>query len=114
VGVLAPIGNVVAGTLGDRFGRKRTIVAGITTNALAGALFYNTGGIWIPPGWGAMLISSMLILVLFAALGTELFPTSYRSPAACVRWSPPWARRWGCGRKASSTRSSAATAAPSR
>jgi MFS family permease len=85
VGVLAPIGNVIAGALGDRFGRKRIMIAGIVTNSLAVALFYNTRGAWIPPLWGAMLISLMLILVLFAALGTELFPTSYRSTASGVR-----------------------------
>jgi MFS family permease len=85
VGVVAPIGNVIAGALGDRFGRKRMMITGIITNALAVALFYNTGGVWIPPLWGAMLVSLMLILVLFAALGTELFPTSYRSTASGVR-----------------------------
>ncbi len=85
VGVVAPIGNVMAGALGDRFGRKRVIMAGIVSNTAAIALFYNTTGPWIPPMFGFMLLTLTIVLVLFAALGSELFPTSYRSTASGVR-----------------------------
>jgi len=82
---LAPIGNVVGGSLADRFGRKRVLAASILLNAAAIGLFYNTGGRWIPPIFGVMLLTLTMSLVLFAALGSELFPTSYRSTASGVR-----------------------------
>jgi putative MFS transporter len=85
VGVLAPIGNVVAGALGDRFGRKRVMILGLFANAAAVALFYNTAGLWVPPAWGLMVFTVTMVEVLFAALGSELFPTSYRSTASGVR-----------------------------
>ncbi len=85
VGVLSPIGNVVAGALGDRFGRKRVMILGLFANAAAVALFYNTAGLWVPPAWGLMVFTVTMVEVLFAALGSELFPTSYRSTASGVR-----------------------------
>jgi len=85
VGVLAPIGNVVAGRLADRFGRKRVMIVGMLVNSLSIALFYNTRGVWVPPVWGLMLLTLTMVLILFAALGSELFPTSYRSTASGVR-----------------------------
>jgi putative MFS transporter len=85
VGIVAPIGNVAAGVMGDRFGRKRVMITGIFVNAAATALFYNAAGAWVPVGWALMLLSLTMILVLFAALGAELFPTSYRSTASGVR-----------------------------
>lgn len=85
VGAAAPIGNLAAGLLGDRFGRKRVMIIGIFLNAAATAAFYNTTGIWVPLAWSMMLLSLTMILVLFAALGAELFPTSYRSTASGVR-----------------------------
>lgn len=85
VGIVAPIGNVAAGSLGDRFGRKPVMILGLVVNALMIALFYNTSGLWIPPVWGLMLMTLAMVLMLYAALGSELFPTSYRSTAAGVR-----------------------------
>jgi predicted MFS family arabinose efflux permease len=85
IGIMAPIGNIIAGALGDRFGRKRIMIGGILLNAVAVALFYNTDGFWLPLVWGLMVLSLTLVLVLFAALGSELFPTSYRSTASGVR-----------------------------
>jgi putative MFS transporter len=85
IGVLAPIGNVVAGSLGDRFGRKRIMIAGSLVNAAAIAGFYHVAGFWVPLTWGLMVMTLTMVLVLFAALGGELFPTSYRSTASGVR-----------------------------
>lgn len=85
VGVVAPLGNVAAGLMGDRFGRKPVIVIGFIVNAAMIALFYNTSGIWVPPVWGVMLATLTMLLALFQALGSELFPTSYRSTASGIR-----------------------------
>jgi MFS family permease len=84
-GVAAPIGNLVAGVLGDRYGRKWIMVGGLILHAGAVAIFYNAGGVWVPLAWSTMVFSMMLVNVLFAALGAELFPTSYRSTASGVR-----------------------------
>jgi len=85
VGVVAPIGNVFAGLLGDRFGRKWVMIAGLILNAIAVWLFYNGSGALVPIGWALMIFTLTLVLVLFQALGAELFPTSYRSTASGVR-----------------------------
>jgi len=85
MGALAPIGNVVAGRLADRFGRKGVIIVSLVANAGTIALFFNTNGVWVPPVFGLMLFTVTMVLVLFAALGSELFPTSYRSTASGVR-----------------------------
>ncbi len=85
VGIVAPIGNVVAGSLGDRFGRKPIMISSVLVNAVMVALFYNVSGMWIPLVWGFMLVTLAMILMLYAAIGNELFPTSYRSTASGVR-----------------------------
>src|SRR5262249_51456189 len=53
-GVAAPIGNIVAGVLGDRYGRKGIMVTGLVLNAGAVAAFYNAGGFWAPVAWSLM------------------------------------------------------------
>ncbi len=85
VGVVVPIGNVVGGSLGDRLGRKRVIVSALIGNAAAVLLFYHAQGVWVPLSWGLMNMTIPIVTVLFAALGSELFPTSYRSTASGVR-----------------------------
>ena len=85
VGVLGLLGNVVAGVLGDRFGRKRVLVTCLLANGAAAALFYNLSGWVVPLLWGFMAMTVTMVLVLFGALGSELFPTSYRSTASGVR-----------------------------
>ena len=85
VGALVPLGNIAGGVLGDRFGRKRVMIGALIANAAAIALFYNTGGPLVPVAWGLMMLSLAIVVVLFSALGSELFPTSYRSTASGVR-----------------------------
>lgn len=85
IGVFGLLGNLVAGALGDRYGRKRVLIAGLLLNGSAAAAFYNFEGWLVPLAWGAMVMTVTMIIVLFAALGSELFPTSYRSTASGVR-----------------------------
>ncbi len=82
VGIL---GNVYAGLLGDRFGRKPVMCAGMVLNALAIVGFYNASGWILPPLWVLAVFTITGVGVLFKALGSELFPTSYRSTASGMR-----------------------------
>jgi len=85
VGVTAPVGNIVAGWLGDRWGRKRVLVWAMLANGLSVAGFYNLSGVGVPLAFGVMLLSLQIVSPLFAALGAEVFPTSCRSTASGVR-----------------------------
>lgn len=85
VGVVAPVGNLLAGWLGDRWGRKRVLVVAMAANICGLLAFYNLSGALVPVAFGLMLLSLQIISPLFAALGAELFPTSYRSTASGVR-----------------------------
>ncbi|GBD25815.1 Putative niacin/nicotinamide transporter NaiP [bacterium HR30] len=85
VGIVAPAGNLLAGWLGDRWGRKQVLVVAMVANALGLLAFYNLSGPLVPVAFGVMLLSLQIISPLFAALGAELFPTSYRSTASGVR-----------------------------
>ena len=49
------------------------------------ACFYRVSGIWVPVSWGVMVLTVTTVVVQFGALGSELFPTSYRSTASGIR-----------------------------
>ena len=84
-GGLGILGNIYAGILGDRFGRKPVMCAGMVLNAIAIVGFYNASGWWLPPLWILAVFTITGVGVLFKALGSELFPTSYRSTASGMR-----------------------------
>ncbi len=84
-GVLGVIGNIAAGGLADRFGRKPVLVTGLLANLVAAGAFYNAPGAWIVLAFGVLVFTLPVIQVLYAAVGSELFPTSYRSTASGVR-----------------------------
>jgi len=84
-GALAIVGNVLAGSWSDRFGRRRTIAALLVAFAAAVLGFYRAESWIVAPLWIAMVFASQGLEVLFKALGSELFPTSYRSTASSVR-----------------------------
>jgi putative MFS transporter len=85
-GVATPLGNVLAGTISDRFGRRPVtfVVSLLLSGAIA--LFYRAGGTIVLALGLALLFTSLgALLVLQTALATELFPTSLRSTAAGLR-----------------------------
>jgi putative MFS transporter len=84
-GALAMVGYAVSGVLADRLGRRRVMIAGLLLNGLGVALFYNASGALVIAAWIGMMFTFMGCDVLFGALGSELFPTSYRSTASAVR-----------------------------
>jgi hypothetical protein len=54
-------------------------------HAVGVACFYHLSGGWIVAAWVLMMSCGVAMDVLFGALGSELFPTSYRSTASGVR-----------------------------
>ena len=85
-GALGILGNIFAGAMGDRFGRKPVMGLAMIGNAGAIYGFYNLEGSFaIVCFWIAAVFTILAIGVLFKALGTELFPTSHRSTASGMR-----------------------------
>jgi putative MFS transporter len=81
-GALGIVGNVVAGRLSDRVGRRAVGFAFLTLFPLGSWLFYHGPGWVLPFAWVAFLFCNTAGGVIVRAFSTELFPTSYRGTAA--------------------------------
>jgi putative MFS transporter len=84
-GGIALLGSAFAGSLGDRIGRKRTTILFLGGVPLFIAAFYNGFGPLLPALWAGMIFAQVGTDVSLATVGTELFPTSYRSTASGAR-----------------------------
>ena len=85
-GLGAPLGNIILGSMSDRFGRKPVTVLMSLAMSLAIYLFYNgTSLATVAFGLALLFLSMGGLVVLHTALATELFPTAYRSTAAGMR-----------------------------
>lgn len=85
-GIGAPLGNMLAGMISDRLGRKPVAILMSLLLSLAFAVFYNgTGTVAVALGLALFFMSMGGLMVLHTALATELFPTGLRSTAAGVR-----------------------------
>jgi putative MFS transporter len=85
-GFLVFVSTVLSGRLGDRFGRRGVMTTALLLHAVGVACFYQGSGGWmIVAAWVLMMSCGVAMDVLFGALGSELFPTSYRSTASGVR-----------------------------
>jgi len=83
-GLVGVTGNLVAGRLGDRIGRRIVGFAVMGGFPLSAGLFY-LGPEWgIPPAWIALAFLATASSVIQRALAAELFPTSHRGTA--VGW----------------------------
>ena len=85
-GVLGLVGNVMAGALGDGLGRKRMLVFALLLQGVAASLLQPLR-LAAAGSLGLMVLGMTMALVLFNAVGSELFPTSYRSTASGARQS---------------------------
>ncbi len=84
-GALGIAGNLFAGAVSDRLGRRRVMAVGSVVMGFAIYGFYNGQSWLVPVAWIAMIFAMTGMGVLFKAVGTELFPTSHRSTASGVR-----------------------------
>lgn len=84
-GPIALTGGLLFGRASDRFGRRAVLSSVILVNVLATIGFYGGAGAFVPFVWVLTIFTQFGIDVLFAALGSELFATSYRSTASGIR-----------------------------
>lgn len=84
-GILAVVGNVLAGMASDRIGRRPMLAGAIVVNFVAALVFYNGSGLWLPLAWMLTLFSFLVVDLITYTLAGELFPTSCRSTASTLR-----------------------------
>lgn len=84
-GIVVLVGNVAAGRLADAVGRRRVLAGAVALNAGGIAAFYNLAMPSVVAAWVVMMFCFVAVDVLFGVLGSELFPTAYRSTASSVR-----------------------------
>jgi MFS family permease len=80
-GALGVIGSPLAGRLVDRFGRRGVGAAALALFPIPVAVFYLGPGWTLAPAWVGFVFLNMGMHVVIRALGTEIFPTSYRGTA---------------------------------
>jgi MFS family permease len=76
------IGNVVAGRLGDRHGRRLIGAFFFGVFPLVSSLFYQGPGLALPFAFALIIFAGTAGTVILRILATELFPTSYRSTSS--------------------------------
>ncbi len=80
-GAVGIVGNVVAGHLGDRFGRRAVGAASMFAFPFFASIFY-LGPDWaLSPAWVAFVFCVSANTTVLRAFATELFPTSQRGSA---------------------------------
>jgi putative MFS transporter len=80
-GVIGIIGNVVAGDLSDRFGRRLLGMVVMLMAPAFGIAFYNRAGQTMIACWVISLFAQTAASTILNSFSAELFPTSHRSTA---------------------------------
>lgn len=80
-GLIGITGNVIAGSLADRFGRRWVGCGALTLYPAAVAAFYLGSGWTLPVGWVLLVLFGTAGDVVLRAVATEVFPTAHRSTA---------------------------------
>jgi putative MFS transporter len=86
-GSISIVGNVLAGRVSDRIGRKRTLFVTVIMAGGGYAVFYSGLGGWtLPVAWVVAIIGFLSADALAAGYPAEIFPTAYRATAAGIRY----------------------------
>jgi predicted MFS family arabinose efflux permease len=83
-GAIGIVGNVAAGRLGDRLGRKAVGFTLLCLFPITSFAFYRGSSSTVVAAWAPLVFSFMGGRVVLKTLSAELFPTSFRSAAAGV------------------------------
>lgn len=83
-GAVGVAGNVVAGRLADRIGRRVVGFVFLTLFPVGAWLFYNGPGWSLTALWAVLVFTMMGGNVIIRALSSELFPTSHRGTSTGV------------------------------
>ena len=81
-GALGIAGNIIAGRMADRFGRRKVGISMMGLFPFFVALFYNGPGWSITIAWVGFLFCSQGGRIILRTLSTELFPTDLRASAS--------------------------------
>jgi len=86
-GLIAVAGNIFAGRISDRFGRKRVLFFCAALSGAGFAVFYSGIGGWVlPVSWIVAIFGFLSADVLIAGVAVEIFPTAYRATASGIRY----------------------------
>jgi len=86
-GLISVIGNIIAGRLSDRIGRKRVLLACATICGLAFAYLYSGREVeWVPVAWILAVFGYFSCDTIMAGYAVEMFPTAYRATAGTLRY----------------------------
>jgi len=87
-GLASVIGNVIAGRVSDRIGRKRTLFIATAVGGMGFAVFYSGIGGWVlPVAWVVALFGFLSGDALAAGFPSEIFPTAYRATTTTLRYA---------------------------
>jgi len=81
-GGVGVVGNVVAGNLGDRFGRRVVGFVALVLYPVAAIAFYQGPAWLLPVSFALIVFTSSAADVVISAFSAELFPTSQRGAAS--------------------------------
>ncbi len=81
-GAIGIFGNVFAGRLGDRYGRRRVGFSVMALFPLFVLVFYQGAGWMLPAAWVLFVFCNTALQTITRAVSTELFPTAYRGTAS--------------------------------
>lgn len=86
-GLAAVTGNIAAGRISDRLGRKRALFTCAAAAGAGFAVFYSGVEGWaVPVAWIVAIFGFLSSDALFAGLAVELFPTAYRATVSGIRY----------------------------
>jgi putative MFS transporter len=83
-GAVGIIGNIAAGRMGDRYGRRLIGSITMVSFPVFAAVFYNGPGWSLAPSWIAFVFCVSASNTVVRAFANELFPTSHRGTASGV------------------------------